>query len=352
MNYTIDRVKIQENTLKSKQFFKYFPKEVFGSTIKNDGYSTKDRFYGLNDFKWVQYNSERLFSVLSVDIDNSNDTMMYQDFNLPCPSWIIQTDKGFQYHWALKKPMPLDGFGRFRKMIKDIQNKLVALLDADHYAIGLNRVFRCPLNNRTWFYGYEYSLSDFYDLPTPSNDWFNRVYGKIQKERNLFNQTYCKEHDLKSMKEGDGRNVALFDTLRYWAYDEAKSGTYSEFELSRKAEILNYSFLEPMKEKEVMQIVRQIDYFIEHIYNRGYYMALTPEQRKKVASENGAKSGEKRLRRARDKILAVLQTYESWERKVTVSGLATDSKTNAKTVRAYLKELGYKEVSRKEGWKK
>jgi len=54
------------------------------------------------------------------------------------------------------------------------------------------------------------------------------------------------------MKEGDGRNCALFDVLRYWAYDEAKQGSYDKFALQRKAEYLNSTFAEPQKEKAVL----------------------------------------------------------------------------------------------------
>lgn len=344
---------ISEN-LKPKQFFKYFPKEVFGSDIKNGGYHIKERFHALNEFKWIQYNSNDRFRVLSVDIDNSHDTMIYQDYNLPQPTWIIQTDKGFQYHWALKNDIALNTkySNKLKKIVKNITNNLVCLLDGDYHAMGFNRVFRNPINNRTWFTGNEVNLSDFYDLPTAKDDWLNRVFGNIEKQKNLFGNTYSKDYDFSSMKEGDGRNCALFDVLRYWAYDEARQGTYTEFNLVRKAETLNYDFAKMMEEKEVIKIVNSIDWFIENIFNKGYYMALSEEERKKVASQNGKKSGEKRKKEAKIKLLTALNAMEVYEIKLTVSELARRSKTNPKTARAYLKELGYKEISRKEGWGK
>ena len=137
--YTISLIKSRENT-SYRRFFKYFPKEVFGSTDKNQFYRTKERLYALKEFKWIQYNSEDRLTVLSIDIDNSKDSLMYQDFSLPVPTWIIQTDKGFQYHWALKTPLFLKGYNhkKLRYIVKDILNKLVALLDGDFNAIGLN----------------------------------------------------------------------------------------------------------------------------------------------------------------------------------------------------------------------
>lgn len=352
--YTKESKNSIKKPLTARQFLKYFPKEVFGSEIKNGGYHTKERFHALNEFKWVQYNSNSLFKVLSIDIDNSNDSLMYQDYNLPVPTWIIQTDKGFQYHWALKNHIALNTkySAKLKKIVKNITNNLVCLLDGDSHAMGFNRVFRNPINNRTWFSGNEVDLSDFYDLPTAKDDWLNRVFGNIEKQKDLFNNTYAKDYDFSSMKEGDGRNCALFDTLRHWAYSEAKQGTYSEFELVRKAETLNYNFARMLEEKEVIKIVNSIDNFIETKYNKGYYMALSKEQRKKVATANGKKSGEKRSNEAKIKILAELNIMESFEMKITSISLAERSKTNKRTVLKYLKELGYKEVSRKEGWKK
>lgn len=329
-----------EMNTKPKVFFKYFPKQVFGSECKNDYYHTKERLYALKEFKWVQYNSDDRFRVLSVDIDNSSDSLMYRDFNLPQPTWIIQTDKGFQYHWALKQDIPLKTASSKKsiKLIKDILNKLVALLNGDINAIGINRVFRNPVTNRSWFSGNEIELKEFYDLPTPKEDFFNKLLGRIEKQKNLFGATY----DFSSMTNNTGRNCALFDVLRYWAYDEAKQGSYCSFALQRKAEILNSSFAEKLKENEVNSIVNSIDTFINNKFNKGFYMALSVEDRKKIASRNGKKSGEARSKIAETKILTALNMMESFEIKITIRELAKRSGTSKDTVMKYLKKIDYK----------
>ena len=53
--------------------------------------------------------------------------------------------------------------------------------------------------------------------------------------------------DFSEMKEGDGRNVALFDRLRFWAYDMAKSGIYTEFDLAHKGYVLNQAFKQELE---------------------------------------------------------------------------------------------------------
>lgn len=333
-----------EMNTKPKVFFKYFPKQVFGSEYKNNYYHTKERLYALKEFKWVQYNSDNRFRVLSVDIDNSSDSLMYRDFNLPVPTWIIQTDKGFQYHWALKQDIPLKtaNSNKSIKLVKDILNKLVALLDGDINAIGLNRVFRNPVTNRSWFTGNEIELKEFYDLPTPKEDYFNKLLGRVEKQKNLFGATYGASYDFSLMANNSGRNCALFDVLRYWAYDEAKQGSYCAFALQRKAEILNSSFAENLKENEVNSIVNSIDTFIKNKFKKGFYMALSVEDRKKVASANGKKSGEARSKIAETKILTALNMMESFEMKITIRELAKRSGTSVNTVRKYLEKIDYK----------
>lgn len=329
---------------KPKLFFKYFPREVFGSEFKNDYYHTKERLYALQEFKWVQYNSDDRFRVLSVDIDNSHDCMMYEDFNLPKPTWTIQTTKGFQYHWALKSDIPLKTAtsNKSIKLIKDILNKLVALLDGDFNAMGINRVFRNPVTNRSWFSGNEIELKEFYDLPTPKEDYFNKLIGRVEKQKNLFGATYGATYDFSSMRESTGRNCALFDVLRYWAYDEAKQGSYNAFNLQRKAEILNNSFAESMKEKEINTIVNSIDSFIQNKFNKGFYMALSPDERKKVASANGKKSGEARTKEADTKIDTAYKIMGDLGEKITIRALAERSGTSINTVRKYLDKIGFK----------
>lgn len=333
-----------EMNTKPKVFFKYFPKQVFGSEYKNNYYHTKERLYALKEFKWIQYNSDDRITVLSVDIDNSSDSLMYEDFNLPKPTWIIQTDKGFQYHWALKSAVMINGYNKHKliKLVKDILNKLVALLDGDINAIGLNRVFRNPVTNRSWFTGNEVELKEFYDLPTPKEDYFNKLLGRVEKQKNLFGATYGASYDFSLMANNSGRNCALFDVLRYWAYDEAKQGSYCSFALQRKAEILNSSFAENLKENEVNSIVNSIDTFIKNKFKKGFYMALSVEDRKKVASANGKKSGEARSKVAETKILTALNMMESFEMKITIRELAKRSGTSVNTVRKYLEKIDYK----------
>ena len=71
-------------------------------------------------------------------------------------------------------------------------------------------------------------------------------------------------------------------------------------------------------------------------------MALSVEDRKKVASQNGKKSGEARSKVAETKILTALNMMESFEMKITIRELAKRSGTSVNTVRKYLEKIDYK----------
>jgi len=258
--------------------------------------------------------------------------------------------------WVLDNPIFTCSENKYRNKhlsyAKDVLNKIVYALDADTNAIGFNRVFRNPLTHDSRYSDSRVNLKDFNHLETPSSEWLDKVYPKREKHQTLFGSARNREIDFASMKEGDGRNSALFDRLRYWAYDEAKAGTYTEFDLAHRGYVLNQAFQKGLEGKEIDRVITSIDRFIENTYMRSNYMAkTTPEERSKIASKNGAKGGAIRKAEAYGRILMAINQVLSYELKMTVSEVARRSKCDPKTVRKYFKEKNWREVSRKEGWK-
>jgi len=342
---------------KVRNFLNLFPKEVLGSNTKEGSYMPLQSFHALQAYNYIQYNSRDRINILAVDIDVHQDGAVWMDHDLPQPTWTIFTDRGVQLMWVLHNPIFLEHNKHHQRDLtyaKDTLLKIVYALDADTNAIGFNRVFRNPLNHSTHFSSTRVDLKDFNHLETPSSEWLESVYPTrdTKKRKTLFGSTREDRLDFADMEEGDGRNGALFDRLRFWAYDEAKAGNYAEFDLAHKGYVLNQAFGQPMKTKEVDQIIGSIDRFIENNYMRSNYMAkTTPEERSKIASVNGAKGGLKRKQEAHIKIQATIVQMQSFDIKITVSDLARRAKSAPKVVRAYLNEKGWSEASRKEGWK-
>ena len=340
-----------------RDFLSLFPAQVLGAETKEGNYMPLQSFYALQTYNFIQYNSTERINILCVDIDHHQDGAAWMDHDLSQPTWTIFTDRGIQFMWVLKNPIYLAGNKHRQRDLtyaKDTLLKIVYALEADTNAIGFNRVFRNPLTHSTHFSGTRVNLKDFNHLISPPSDWIESIYParNTKKHKTLFGSTREEQLDFGSMKEGDGRNSALFDRLRFWAYDEAKAGSYAEFDLAHKGYMLNQAFGQPMQIKEVDQIIGSIDQFIENNYMRSNYMAkTTPEERSKIASKNGAKGGAVRRRDAYIKIAATITQMQSFDIKITVSDLARRAKSGPKVVRAYLNEKGYKEVSRTEGWK-
>lgn len=338
---------------RSRELARHFPKKILCSHSKSGSYEVETSFRALSDALFIQYNSKERVSVLAVDIDTHTDAGTWFVHDLPEPSWTIWTDRGLQFAWVLAKPI-LAADRRTMRHAKDVLRKIAYALDADKDALGFNRIFRNPITNRSRFAPSRVNLRDFGHLPHPPKGWGERPAPQLD----LFGDRAAPVvADFSTMGEGDGRNVALFDTLRFWAYETARSGAYSEFDLAHRAFVLNSQFKEPMGEKEVNATIGSIDRFIEHRYGQGGYMATTtPEERKKIAAMNGAKGGAitAKIRKAesRARLLAAINQMEAFEIKITARMLAERAGSSQDAARAYLRELGFKEVSRKEGWKR
>ena len=337
-----------------RPFLRLFPSEILGSAHKNGGYAAEKSYTALSTYKFIRLNSDRLWRFIAVDIDTHQDGSIWLDHNLPEPTWTIWTDRGVQFIWQLEKPI-LAEVREHRAYAMDTLRKIVYALDADADAVGYTRIFRNPFTNESRRSGTVVNLSDFAHLETPPSPWAKKTEPRVISL--LGKPTVSESLDFASMREGDGRNAALFDRLRFWAYERARAGDYSEFDLAEKGFTLNNLFAEPMCYKEVDQIIASIDRFIETKYNvRSTYMAnTTPEERKEIAAKNGKKGGAAtaKIRQAEawGRILSAINQLEMFEMKITVSAVAKRAKSDIKTVRRLMKEKGWKEVSRKDGWK-
>jgi len=347
-----------------RQFLNLFPKELQGSKYKDSLYEEKSSYQALRSDKFITYNSKERINIIAIDIDNHRDGGIWMDYDLPQPTWTIFTTRGVQLMWVLKKPI-FTKAPQHRKMAREVLARLVYALDGDIHAMGFNRVFRNPLNNKSYYSDTRVDLKDFYlKLPKPTPEWWDKVTEKSKrtkksKTETLFADTHAPKEllDFGTMKQGDGRNIALFDRLRFWAYDEAKKGDYDGHALANRALALNKAFLEPMGDKEVNAIINSIDNFMEfkysgHIKEYGMSEAEIKDRASKAGKKGGKVRGKLQQTEARARILAKLNQWEMFERKITISGIAKEAKSDKRTVSAYLKELGYKDKGGSTGWKK
>lgn len=290
-------------------------------------------------YSYIQLNSDRLWRYIAVDVDKHKDGGAWIDLYIPEPTWTVYTRRGVQFVWQLDKPI-LAGVEAHRNYALDTLAKLIYALDGDPSAFGFNRIFRNPLAfDNARYRGGTVDLGDFRHLPAPP------PAARKRKEE-------TDQDELRGMREGDGRNCALFDAIRLYAYEQNNKGAYTEFDLAHYAHQVNAQFAEPLQHKEVEDTIKSVDKFIREKHGKGGYMGkLTKEERTERARKNGQKGGRSRRAEAYGRILATINQMQSFDIKITVSELARRAKSDRKTVRAYLLEKNWREVSRKEGWK-
>ncbi len=347
---------------KLRLFLNLFPPTVLSSNFKDGGYFSQKSYQALED-NFIQFNSKERINIIAVDIDHHQDGAAWLDYDLPQPTWTVFTDRGVQFSWVLKNPIMLQNnkhINRDYKYVKDVLNKIVYALDADINAIGFNRVFRNPLKHDTHYSDTRIDLGDFSHLDTPSQEWWDRLKNKTKhnpQNDTLFEEITAPKKliSFTGMKEGDGRNIAMFDRLRFWAYSQAKANEYNEFDLAHRALVMNTEFYDPLDGKELNLIIRSIDKFMETKYQRSLYMENTTKQERiEKARENGKKGGavsaKVKQSEAGDRIHATITQMKSYDIKITVADVARRAKSDPKTVRAHFKKYRWEQKSRKEGW--
>jgi len=325
-----------------KKLSKKLPSTLLMSKQKEGGYFENYVRY-VEQYPFIRFNDDKRIDTLIIDIDSSQDGSEWLDLDVPHPSWIVWTDRGYQVGWILKKPIFISEQNKYRDRdftyAMDVLKKLVHTFGADKDAIGFERVFRNPIYSKARAIcrlDLEYDLGDFRHLESPAK----------LLDLKMENLTIAElmEMGYSDMTVGDGRNCALFDRLRLDAYQMMDNGRYSIDAVERRAVTYNLEFAEPMADKEVQDTVKSIDKFMMEKYDKGsFYMKnTTPEERKIIASKNGKKGGavtaKVRSADAKARIYATLKQMESFDIKITISAVSRRAKSSKSTVTAYFKE--------------
>jgi hypothetical protein len=155
---------------------------------------------------YIQANPPHLRVWSIYDIDRSGAALAWEDANLPCPSWIAVNLENLHGHlvWGLSAPVLVDSPDLRQKPLRylcAVEAAFRARLEADQGYSGL--LTKNPTHQR-WRV-----------LRGP------RVGYTLQELADCFDAEELSFYVAKSKKPeevGLGRNVALFDWLRRWAY--------------------------------------------------------------------------------------------------------------------------------------
>lgn len=185
----------------SSLFFERMPKTALCADDFSDGLKIRRKEHAKKR-KHVQFNPSQLVTYLCFDVDKERAHESWHDANLPCPSLIVQNPENGHAHllYALAAPVPRTEAARLKplKFLAVVEEGLRLKLGADQGFAGL--ICKTP-NHQSWR-TFEPTFEAIYELGELS-EWVD-LPAKVPKRLGI--------------RTGLGRNVELFDRLRFWAY--------------------------------------------------------------------------------------------------------------------------------------
>lgn len=271
---------MQHNNVNKSDF-----RSIFYRNLPHKPYCTDDLGQGVIirpkktaiQMPYIQHNPPCFISSLVFDVDTSDAYFSWFDANLPTPNWIAKNRLNGHAHVGYMLATPVCTTHNAKQKIIEytakIQQAYSLALGADHGYSGL--ITKNPCNN-TWenhifdVQPYELSyLADFVDLQELKTD-------------------------LREVS-GLGRNCAMFDTVRFWAYKAIRAHLAVGFEkwhleVLGQAKNANGAFLEPLPYSEVKATAKSVARWVWRNHNSAEFQQAFSEkqsQRAKIGVSNG-----------------------------------------------------------------
>lgn len=194
---------------------------------------------------YIQHNPPCLVSSLVFDIDRSDAYFSWSDANLPPPNWIAKNRLNGHAHIGYMLATPVCTSHRAKQKIIEytakIQQAYSLALGADRGYSGL--ITKNPCNTQ----------------------WENHIFD-VQPYDLGYLADFVELQELKTdLREvsGLGRNCAMFDTVRFWAYKAIRAHRGSTFDLwlgkvLEKCLDANSEFIQPLPYSEIKATAKSI----------------------------------------------------------------------------------------------
>lgn len=239
---------------------------------------------------YIQHNPPCFISSLVFDVDRNDAYFAWSDANLPQPNWIAKNKKNGHAHLGYLLAAPVCTTHRAKQKIIEYAAKIEQgyslALGADRGYSGLITKNPCHSTWDTYVFdvqpydlGY---LADFIEL------------------REL-------KTDAKEVS-GLGRNCAMFDIVRFWAYQAVRQYLNSGFDnwhtaVLEQAMSANGAFLEPLPYSEVKATAKSISRWVWRNHAQAYATFIERQSTKgkigaAVANSKGACSAGGKARSA------------------------------------------------------
>ena len=228
----------------TEDFYKNLPYKPYCSDDLGHGVIIRPKKTAIQK-PYIQHNPPCLITSLVFDIDRSDAYFAWSDVNLPEPTWIAKNPKNCHAHIGYMLAMPVCTTHRARQNVIEY---LAKIEQAYSLALGADRGYSGLITKNPCHTAWENHIFDVdpYDLNYLAD------FVELQELKT----------DLKEVS-GLGRNCAMFDTVRFWAYKAIREHRGSTFDIwlgkvLEQCQNANGAFIEPLPYSEVKATAKSI----------------------------------------------------------------------------------------------
>jgi hypothetical protein len=252
--------------------------------FKRDGIYRTNKRRALNSV-YIEHNNDSFINSIVFDIDSDTAAIAWQDADIPKPNFITQNPANGHAHlfYALSSPVCITENARRKpqKLLKGVIEGLTERLGADPCYTG--KITKNPLNPRWRTFWNEQPRFELNYLCE-----FIDTNKRVKKE-------------VRKSIVAEGRNTALFDTLRFYAYSiifkYQKNDDFCGFmsALQEEAENINDSFEDQLGFKEINHTIRSISSWVWGTFDSDTFSEIQSNRAKKAKSKTKTNTKAKKL---------------------------------------------------------
>ena len=250
--------------------------------FKRDGIYRTNKRRALNSV-YIEHNNDSFINSIVFDIDSDTAAIAWQDADIPKPNFITQNPANGHAHlfYALSSPVCITENARRKpqKLLRGVIEGLTERLGADPCYTG--KLTKNPLNPRWRTFWNEQPRFELNYLCE-----FIDTNKRVKKE-------------VRKSIVAEGRNTALFDSLRFYAYSiifkYQKNDDFCGFmsALEEEAENINDSFEDQLGFKEINHTIRSISSWVWGTFDSDTFSDIQKARREKRTIKQKEKTKDK-----------------------------------------------------------
>lgn len=292
----------------------------------------------LKNFPYIQLNAETSVQVLVFDCDEDIGTLAWESEHIPVPNFVVlhKDDDSYKSHlyYVLQDAVPTSGMQteKQRVLFDIVQKNLRKKLHADVAFSSLQTRVKNPFSTFWLCVTCSKAAYTLKELRTYLDD--DEVQDMLDTKR--LQESASFREDFANA----GRNCMLFETLRFYAYQERhKYTSYEPFFacIYEKAVAINDGFEVPLQLPEVKKTVKSVATWTYEKLSK----VQSDRRLKMIAKKNNEKA--LKVKREKKEIKKALFLSEYLREGTTMKDSARKAGISERTARMYFKE--YKELT-------